>query len=174
MKGYFLLCRLVFLAIAGWLVFSCSSKEVIDRKGLNSSQHYGVAKELLDKEDYLRAINEFKIVLRRYPDSQVGDQTLFGLAQAYYFNKDYTDAVYELRRFMRDYPKSPLMEDAQYYLSLCFLKQSRIAVLDQEETKLAIDELKNYLHEYPRGKYRRVAVILGHPQPDNACLQNDQ
>jgi len=154
MSKHFSLYRLVLLAAACGTLCTCSSKEVIDRKGLTSTQHYDVAKGLLDKEDYLRAINEFKIVLRRYPDSQVGDQTLFGLAQAYYFNKDYTDAVYELRRFMRDYPKSPLMEDAQYYLSLCFLKQSRIAVLDQEETKLAIDELKNYLNEYPQGKYR--------------------
>lgn len=145
---------MILLAVGGWLAAGCASQEVADRKGLSSNEHYELAKGIMGKKDYLKAINEFKAILRRFPDSPVGDQVLLDLAKAYYHNKDYTDAVYELRRFMRDYPESPLIEDGQYYLSLCFLKQSRGYALDQEETKIAMDELKAYLNEYPQGTYR--------------------
>ena len=84
-------------------------------------------------------------MIRRFPDSEILDDALMDLAKAYYLTKDYPQAIYEIRRLQRDYPESPLTEEAQYYMGLCYFRQSKSAQLDQQETHYAMDEFKLYL-----------------------------
>ena len=136
------------------LCVSCSWwGQAVNKSQLSAAEYYAQARQYLERKDYVKAVNELKNFIRRFPESELVDKALLDLVKAHYENKEYPEATYELKRLTRDYPESPLVEDAQYYQAMCYWKQSRSSQLDQSETNSAIDEFNNYCNDFPQGKY---------------------
>lgn len=132
------------------LTCGCSSHRT--QAELDAADRYQLGKRLLDKDDCLKAIQEFQKVIFNFPGSDYVDDAEYGLGMAQYCVKEYALAASEFRRVIRDYPLSPYVDDAQYMLGVCYFDQSMPASLDQEFTHKAIEAFQKLLEEFPESE----------------------
>jgi outer membrane protein assembly factor BamD len=105
--------------------------------------------EEMKKKDYPKAIQDFQTVVESFSGSEIVDQALFNLAEAHFKNEDYLTSAYEYERVYTDYPSSDYAAQAQYKKALSYFMESPQASLDQENTRLALDEFNRFIENYP-------------------------
>ncbi len=78
------------------------------------------------------------------------------LKQAYcsFYNDDFISSIYQFEKFYNDYKNTKFAEEALYMLGLSNSKVSGSIHHDQNHTEEAVYIFKNYLKQYPNGKYR--------------------
>lgn len=103
----------------------------------------------MQKKNYVNAIQDFQTMVESHPNSAVIDKAQFMLAEAHYKNEDYVTAAYEYERVYMDYPSSEYAAEAWYKKAMCWYMESPKANLDQENTRLAIDEFQRFVDNYP-------------------------
>jgi len=70
-----------------------------------------------DKGQYILAIQRYRQVLRKYPDSPLADDVAFSVAEAFYRSGQAIVAVRSYRDFLDDYPESPFVANARYKMA---------------------------------------------------------
>ena len=105
--------------------------------------------KLLNKKDYERAIAELNTVVESFSGSAVVDSALYYLAEAHFKNEDYITAAYNYERVYTDYPSSQFVAESQYKKALSYYMESPKAALDQENTRMAIDEFGRFIENFP-------------------------
>jgi outer membrane protein assembly factor BamD len=105
--------------------------------------------KLLKKKEYARAIEEFNTVVESFSGSAVVDSALFYLAESHFKNEDYLTAAYNYERVYTDYPSSEFVAESQYKKALSYYMESPKAALDQENTRLAMDEFGRFIENFP-------------------------
>ncbi len=99
---------------------------------------------------YLSAIEKFQQLVYNFPGAVFVDSAQFFLAQSYFGNDEYELAAVEYNRLVSNYPQSELYDDAQYMTGLCYFKNTpQNYGLDQEDLKLAIAALNNFMLDNP-------------------------
>lgn len=111
----------------------------------------------LKKKNYETAIEQLNTVVESFSGSAVVDSALFYLAEARFKNEDYLTAAYEYERVYVDYPSSEFVAEAQYKKALSYSMESPKANLDQENTRLAIDEFKRFIENHPGHRFAEEA-----------------
>ena len=136
----------MFIAISA---IGCASK--MKEKELTMDAHFYFNRGLVEmkKKDYPKAIGDFQTVVESFSGSEIVDEALFNLAEAHFKNEDYLTAAYEYERVYVDYPSSDYAAQAQYKKALSYFMESPKASLDQENTRLAIDEFNRFIENYP-------------------------
>jgi outer membrane protein assembly factor BamD len=99
-------------------------------------------------EDYLKARDEFKIIILSSRLTAVVDSARFYYGDCFYYTKDYVTAIGEFERLIKFYPRSDLVDDAQYKVGLSYYMLSPKYSLDQEYTLKAIDAFQAFLEDY--------------------------
>lgn len=110
---------------------------------------YEYGQRYMEKKDYLRALEAFRIITLNYPTSDMVDDALYNLGEAHRLLKEYPVAAVTYRRLIRDFPQSPYAPDAQYNMAVSIFEQSSPVALTQDKTYEAIRELQIFLDEYP-------------------------
>jgi TolA-binding protein len=87
-------------------------KEVPNDRGL-----FYMGKTLEDMGQYILAIQRYRQVLRKYPDSPLRDDVAFSIAEAFYHSKQNELAVRSYRSFIDEYSDSPFLPNARYKLA---------------------------------------------------------
>jgi len=151
-KGIGLTLCIVFLLLA------CGSPPPAGR--LDAEDQFLSARERYDHRDFEEAQLEFQKLIWNYPGSDYVDDAQYYLAECYRNQEDYPSAIVEYSRLLRNYSQSSLAPAAQYYLALCYFEQSLPSHLDQDFTQKAIQELQNFLEEYPRSEFNAQAGDL--------------
>ncbi|WP_312074932.1 outer membrane protein assembly factor BamD [Chryseobacterium sp.] len=80
---------------------------------------------------------------------------VFNSAYANYYDKNYKLAGHQFKNFSVSFPQDSRKEEAAYMSALCYYNGSMDYNLDQSSTELAINELQDFLNNYPnseRGK----------------------
>lgn len=80
---------------------------------------------------------------------------VFNSAYANYYDKNYKLAGHQFKSFSVSFPQDSRREEAAYMSALCYYNGSMDYNLDQSSTELAINELQDFLTNYPnseRGK----------------------
>ena len=129
-------------------IWGCSSEEVT--KQMTAEQHYEIGMKKFKSEDYLEAIDEFKIVGLQYQGTRVADAAQFYMGECHYFREEYILAAYEYDLLIRTMPSSPYVSRARFQLATCYYNMSPKSSLDQEYSKKAIDEYQAYLDYFPK------------------------
>lgn len=92
------------------LIISCEKK-------LSEMEYYQAATEAFNKQDFEKSIDNFKKIIKHYPESQRASDALFMLG---YINANHTNdldaAEKYYKKFIEKYPDSELADDAQYEL----------------------------------------------------------
>ena len=127
------------------LVIGCASAKKEELTGAEFYFQRGISN--MEKKQYIKALTDFQTVVDSYAGSELVDKAQFMLAEAHFMNEDYLTAAFEYNRVYTEYPSSTHTVEARYKRALCFYHESPKAVLDQENTLLAIDEFNRYIDE---------------------------
>ena len=114
---------------------------------------FEIAKRKFDRGKYVDAIEDFSLIKVVFPGTSVIEKAQFYIAESYFYQKEYLLAAYEYENFLKDHSVSELYPDARYKLALTYYNLSPKYSLDQEFTRLAINEFLGYLEQFPQGKY---------------------
>jgi len=142
--GKYLHLAVIFMLLLG---FGCNRNA---QKTLMDDQYYfDRGMKNMKKKNYVNAIKDFQTIIESHPNSAIIDRAQFMFAEAHYYNEDYVTAAYEYERVYMDYPSSEYAAEAWYKKATCWYQESPKASLDQENTRLAIDEFKRFIDSYP-------------------------
>jgi outer membrane protein assembly factor BamD len=143
----------LFAAVLSVLVTGCifSGRNELPKKELvmDANYYFDHGMSELKKKNYQAAIENFNTIIESFSGSAVVDSALYFLAESHFDNEDYITAAFEYERVYTDYPASRFCEEAQYKKALSYSMESPRASLDQENTRLAIDEFKRFIENYP-------------------------
>jgi len=133
--------------LVGLVVFSCGTTKV--KPKMTPEEQFEYAKKLFEKKDYLKAKEQFTILVLNYPGHSIADKAQFYLAETHFKLKEYVLAAAEYEKLIRSYSQSEYVDDAQYKIGMCYFKLSPNYALDQEYTHKAIAEFQRFLEDYP-------------------------
>jgi len=102
------------------------------------------------KDNYLfKSIALYEQIYQRMPKTSEGELAYFRIGNAYYYAQDYYMAGYYFGAFTERFPFSPKAQEALFLSAMCSVQNSPEASLDQNDTKLAINNLQQFINSYP-------------------------
>lgn len=116
---------------------------------MTAEQHYQIGMKDFHEENYLDAIEEFKIVGLQYQGTRVADAAQFYMGECHFFREEYILAAYEYDLLIRTMPSSPYVSRARFQVATCYYKMSPKSSLDQDYSKKALDEYQAYIDYFP-------------------------
>ncbi len=125
----------------------CGSKDTT--KQLSAEERFELGMKYFNKENYLDAIEEFKVVALQYQTTKYADAAQFYLGESRFRREEYVLAAFEYDILLRTMPSSPYAARARYQRATCYFELSPKSYLDQDYTKKAIDEYQAYLEYFP-------------------------
>ncbi len=120
---------------------------------------YFLGRTLEESGQYILAIQRYKQVLRRFPDSPLADDVAFSIAEAFYHSGQNTVAVRSYRDFLEVYPQSPFVPNARYKMACVTFREGRF---DE-----SMRQLEQIVENYPDAKVVAYAQYL----IGDCCLQ---
>jgi outer membrane protein assembly factor BamD len=128
-------------------IVGCGSEEAT--KQLSAEERFDNGMKAFKDEDYLTAIEEFKIVSLQYIGSKFADSAQFYLAECRYLRDEYILAAFEYDVLVRSMPSSIFVSRARFRRATCFYELSPNSILDQNYSRKAIDEYQAFLEYHP-------------------------
>jgi len=171
-----LLRMAAIFSLLSLIIAGCGSRDVT--VALSASEHFERGMELYEDEDYSRAVNEFRIVVRQFSGSEYADDAQFYMGMSYFNRGEYILAANEFERLVNTMSGSPFVADAQYKLAMSYYNLSPRYDLDQEYTYKAIDEFQAFVDFFPtnelvpdaEGRIHELNEKLARKQYENAKL----
>ena len=140
--------NLFFLLFLFSVLFSgCGSDDAT--KQLSAEERYELGMKAFKDEDYLAAIEEFKVVSIQYQGSKVADSAQFFMAESRYLHGEYILAAFEYDILIRNMPTSIFVSRSRFRRATCFFELSPQSHLDQNYSRKAIDEYQAFLEYHP-------------------------
>jgi outer membrane protein assembly factor BamD len=139
----FLFSSVAFLT----LIVGCGTSEAV--KQLSADERYELGMKAFKNEDYLEAIEEFKVVALQYQGSKVADSAQFYMGECRFLREEYILAAFEYDILIRTMPSSSFVPRARFRRATCYYELSPNPILDQNYTKKAIDEYQAFLEYHP-------------------------
>ena len=127
---------------------------------LDAEDQFALAKREFEEKQYEKANIEFQKLIFNYPGAVFIDSAQYLLAMSNFNQEDYFLAVAEFNKLISSFPTSQLSDDAAFMVALCDFKMSARAELDQNHTEQAIEELQNFLDDYPTSDRAKEAQDL--------------
>ncbi len=121
----------------------CSTEEALQQ--LSAEQQYRLGMSYFQEEDYLEAIEEFKVITLQFGGTQWADDAQFSMAEARFVRGEFILAAYEYDVLLRTMPTSEFVRLARFRKATCYFESSPSPDLDQEYTRKAIDEYQTFL-----------------------------
>ena len=138
---------LVSLTIIIVCILGCSSEEAI--KQISAEERFAMGMKDFRKEDYLAAIDEFKVVALQYQGSNVADSAQFYMGESRFLREEYILAAFEYDVLLRTMPSSIFVPRARFRRATCYYELSPKWKLDQSYTRKAIDEYQAFIEYHP-------------------------
>jgi TolA-binding protein len=111
---------------------------------------YVMAERLYENKKYDKALDEFRKVVAKFPDSTLADDALYAIGDIYMYKMNKTnEPIKEYQRIIADYPKSRYAANAQYKIGECYRKNKQIAE--------AINSYKTFIENYPNADFADYA-----------------
>ncbi|HVN47877.1 MAG TPA: outer membrane protein assembly factor BamD [Bacteroidota bacterium] len=145
------------ISILLWNIGGCSSEEIT--KQMTAEQHYQLGMKEFKAENYLDAIEEFKIVGLQYQGTRVADAAQFYMGECHFYRGEYILAAYEYDLLIRTMPASPYVARARFQMATCYYNMSPGSSLDQDYSKKALDEYQAYIDYFPNDTLVHAAEV---------------
>src|ERR1035437_876888 len=141
----------IYLIIVSLATISCRSEFQKTLKSSDYNLKYESAIRYYNAKDYLHSQQLFESILPVYKGTEKDETINYYIAQCNFMNEEYNMASYYLKSFVNTFPMSDKAEECRYLTGFCYYKSSPKYSLDQENSKLAIEEFQIYLNKYPKG-----------------------
>ena len=107
---------------------------------------------LYEKENFTDAQTLFEDVMPFYRGSEKAEDIAWHYANCSYYLKEYTTSAYYFKQFTNTFPNSKNNEDASFMIASAFDKLAPNQMLDQENTRKAIEAYQLFLNTFPNSK----------------------
>lgn len=141
--------KLIIVALASSLILSCNRE--MDRALKSADKDYilKTANEKFAKKKWSDAIALYERVSNLVAGTDEFPNVGFNTAFANYYDKNYKLAGHQFKNFAVSFPQDPRREEAAYMSAICYYQGSYDYNLDQTNTQSAINELQEFLNNYP-------------------------
>lgn len=147
---------LALLLAASFLLPACSEK-LSRRTGLSDRDLFSEGEQHLARKKHSRAIENFRVLLERYPNSPLAPRAQLSLADAYMENEEEAEAEVAFDDFLRLYPANDNVPYALSRKGELLFRQVRDPRRDQTKTRDAIRTYTVLLEKDPDGPYAATA-----------------
>lgn len=137
---------LVFILILS--VTACSNFNKVMKDG-TPDEKYEAAENYFKKGDYYHALSLYEELIVLYRGNAKIKPLYYNYAYAHYYEKDYVLASYHFKYYAKTFPNDSLSEEAMYMSAYCKYHISPKTNLDQSSTLAAIQEMQNFVNQYP-------------------------
>lgn len=110
------------------------------------------ADELYAKKKWTQALSLYERASKLVADSDDLADVLFKSAYAEYYEEKYREAAHHFKKFSINFPKDPRAEEAAYMAAQGYYKGSMDYNLDQSTSESALNELQEFLNNYPNSE----------------------
>ncbi len=150
--------RIILICIS-IIISSCGiSNPFDDNIPYNTRFDDGLA--FFEEEKYVKASQQFNIIVDRASHTDLGDDALFFLAESYFLNKDYDLALVEFEKLVSRMGFSPYIEKSRWRICETLMLLSPNFYHDQESSKKAIAQIQDFLDDFPNSEYSKDADKL--------------
>jgi outer membrane protein assembly factor BamD len=143
MKKY-LIVILAFFALS-----ACNRQQDLAMKSADKDYILKVANDKFENKKWSDALALYERLSNLVAGTDDAPNVVYNSAYANYYDKSYKLAGHQFKNFSVTFPQDKRTEDASYMSALCFYEGSMDYNLDQTSTELAINELQNFLNNYP-------------------------
>ena len=152
---------LIFSGVVLLMVIgACSCGPKPPKLILDAPDQYALAKREFENKHWDKTVLELQKLILNYPGVGFIDSAQYLLGMTYFNQKEYPLAIDEFNRLLSSFPTSSLADDATFKAAECDFRMSPRAELDQSHTQKALDELNNFLEEYPESNQKGQAMDL--------------
>ncbi len=141
------------------LTTACASAPDKSVKPKTAEELYNQAHDELDRTAYKKAAETFEKVELEHPYSKWATKAKIMGAYAYYKDQKYDDALLSLDRFIKFHPGNKDIAYAYYLKALCYYEQIVGVEKDQENTRLALQALRQVITRFPNTEYAKDASL---------------
>lgn len=141
----------IYLILFSLMTVSCRSEFQKILKSNDYNTKYEAAINYFNKKDFQRSLQLFESISPVYRGTDKDETINYYIAQCNFKNDDYLSASYYFKTFINNFPNSEKQEECRYLTGYCYYMSSPKYTLDQENTKLAIEEFQIYINKYPKG-----------------------
>ena len=91
----------------------------LPQSDLDASRLYQTAKQALDNDQHVKAVETFRSLVERFPTHTLADNALYWMGEAYYDRRLWTEALKHFQQVLQNYPLGNKAPDAMLKLGLC-------------------------------------------------------
>lgn len=144
--------KILLIVLSVFLFTACSRDMDKAMKSADKAYILKVANEQFAKKKWSNAISLYERLTNLVAGTDDAANVVFNSAYANYYDKNFKLAGHQFKNFAVTFPQDPRKEEAAYMSALCYYEGSLDYNLDQSSTELAINELQNFLNEYPNSE----------------------
>lgn len=134
------------------VISSCVSQQEKAMKSADKNFILKAANENFTKKKWKNALALYDRLTNLVAGTDDFPNVGFNTAYANYYDKSYKLAGHQFKNFAVNFPKDPRAEEAAYMSALCYYEGSMDYNLDQSTTEIAINELQDFLTNYPNSE----------------------
>ncbi len=83
-------------------------------------QMYAAALASLQADEHERAVAQFTLLTKKFPEHPLASSAQYWIGEAYYRQREFQQALDEFRKVIDGYPKSPQIPEALLKIGLCY------------------------------------------------------
>ncbi|AZI21590.1 outer membrane protein assembly factor BamD [Chryseobacterium taklimakanense] len=144
--------KIITLFILVFLVSACNKKFDDAMKSADKNLILQTANEYFANQKWTQAIALYERLPNLVAGTDDAKTVVFNTAYANYYDKQYRVAAHHFKNFSVTFPEDPRAEEAAYMSAICYYEGSMDYNLDQKNTESAINELQNFLTNYPNSE----------------------
>lgn len=145
------------LTLALWLG-ACQYNRIL--KSSDYELKFTKAIEYYNKGNYTAAQTLLEELIPVFKGTAKSEEVYYYYTYTHYYLGDYSLAGFHFRTFARAFRNSPHAEECAYMNAYCYFRSSPRYSLDQSDTKNAIQEMQNFINDYPESKRIDTCNIL--------------
>ncbi len=145
--------KFVFIFIALFVLFSCSSKT--PKKAENPVDLYVTGVNLMNAKKYDKAVDKFKAIREQYPFDPMALVAAVKLGDTYFLKKDYVLAAGTYEDYFKAHPDEENIPYVLFRLGECYEKLSPSVDRDQANTLKGIERITYLRNRYPSNSYAK-------------------
>ena len=141
--------KIISLFAIAILLLSCNKQYDLAMKSADKNFIMKVANEKYEKKKWSDALALYERLTNLVAGTDDAPEVVYKSAYANYYDKNYKLAAHQFKNFSVTFVNDPRKEEAAYMSALCFYEGSMDYNLDQSNTTSAINELQEFLNNYP-------------------------
>lgn len=144
--------KYLIIALAFFALSACNTQQDKAMKSADKDFILKVANEKFEKKKWTDALALYERLSNLVAGTDDAPNVIYNSAYANYYDKNYKLAGHQFKNFAVTHPQDSRAEEASYMSALCYYEGSMDYNLDQTSTELAINELQNFLNNYPNSE----------------------